>query len=62
MQKEIAVSLLRHKRHKKNLRLLLVAFQDGVEELEDELLLFAGEEFDLFELALKLGLRAGLGS
>jgi hypothetical protein len=33
---------------------LLVAFEDGVEELEDELLLFAGEELELLELALKL--------
>jgi hypothetical protein len=37
---------------------LLVAFEDGVEELEDELLLFAGEELELLELALKLRLRA----
>jgi hypothetical protein len=37
---------------------LLVAFEDGVEELQDELLFFAGEELDLLELALKLRQRA----
>jgi hypothetical protein len=33
---------------------LLIAFQDGIEELEDELLLFTREEFDLLELSLEL--------
>jgi hypothetical protein len=37
---------------------LLVVFEGGIEELQDELLLLAGEEFDPLELALKLRLRA----
>ena len=43
-------------------RFLLVAFEDGIEELEDELLLLTQEEFDLLELSLELRLRAGLGA
>ena len=39
--------------------LLLLVVEDGVEELEDELLLLAREEFDLLELSLKLRGRAG---
>ena len=38
----------------------LLGFQDGVEELEDKLLLFSWQEFDLFELSLKLRLWPGL--
>jgi hypothetical protein len=34
--------------------LLLLVVEDGVEELEDELLLFSREQFDLFELSLEL--------
>lgn len=38
--------------------MLLLVVDNGVEELEDELLLFAGEELDLLELSLKLRGRA----
>ena len=41
---------------------LELVFQNGIEELEDELLLFAGEELDLFELALELRGRTGFAS
>ena len=41
---------------------MLIAFENGIEELEDELLLFTREEFDLLELSLELRLRAGFGS
>ncbi|MBX3282867.1 MAG: hypothetical protein KF756_10360 [Acidobacteria bacterium] len=33
---------------------MLIALQNGVEELEDELLLLAREQLDLLELALEL--------
>lgn len=39
--------------------LLLLVVEDGIEKLEDELLLFAREEFDLLELSLELRSRAG---
>ena len=39
--------------------MLLLVVEDGIEELEDELLLFAGEELDLLELSLELRSRAG---
>ena len=41
--------------------LLLLVVEDGVEELDDELLLFAGEELDLLELSLELRGRDGFG-
>lgn len=37
----------------------MLVVEDGVEELEDELLFLAGEELDLLELALELRGRAG---
>lgn len=40
---------------------MLAAFENGVEELEDELLLFTRQELDLLELALKLRSGSGFG-
>jgi hypothetical protein len=36
----------------------VVVFEDCIEELKDELLIFTGEEFDLLELGPALRLRA----
>ena len=53
---------LKYKWHTRCSRLLLVAFEDGIEGLEAELLLFTREELDLLELSLQLRLRAGIAS